>query len=336
MKKIALAVFVPFMLAVFVCISFMFMFVNSDNGSSYGGSVNGLPEAIKEEMVLAALDMQSQYGHPASVTLAQIIQESSGKNEGLSSLAYHYKNLFGIKAGKSWKGKTVTKQTGEQTTSGNTYQIKAAFRAYDTWSESIEDRSKLLDNSYPIKGVSDPKEFARCLKKWATAINYSESLIKLMDKYDLYQFDTMTKEEFTSKNTSSGSKSEVVEKAKTKLGCKYVYGASHQMADIKNPNTKVFDCSSFVCWSYYQAGIDIGNKTTAGLIKEGTEISKEQAEPGDIILFSKNPGGKKPSHVGIYLGDDKMIHAPDTGDVVKISKLTSYFKTRLLCYRRIK
>ena len=84
--------------------------------------------------------------------------------------------------------------TSEQRPDGSSYQIRAIFRAYDSYTESIEDRSRLLNSSssYPVEGVSDPKEFARCLKKWATDIDYPETLIGHMDKYNLYVYDTMT------------------------------------------------------------------------------------------------------------------------------------------------
>lgn len=193
-RKVIFGIFLaPLAVSVLIVIIFIFMLVDGNSSSGNGDiTVSGLPQCIKEEMVIASLQCQEKYKHPASVTLAQIIQESTGKNSGLSGLAYTYHNLFGIKAGKNWTGKTCTLFTSEQRPDGSSYQIRAIFRAYDSYTESIEDRSRLLNSSssYPVEGVSDPKEFARCLKKWATDIDYPETLIGHMDKYNLYVYDT--------------------------------------------------------------------------------------------------------------------------------------------------
>ena len=179
-RKVIFGIFLaPMVVSVLIVIIFIFMLVDGNSSSGNGDiTVSGLPQCIKEEMVIASLQCQEKYKHPASVTLAQIIQESTGKNSGLSGLAYTYHNLFGIKAGKNWTGKTCTLFTSEQRPDGSSYQIRATFRAYDSYTESIVDRSRLLNSSssYPVEGVSDPKEFARCLKKWATDIDYPETL----------------------------------------------------------------------------------------------------------------------------------------------------------------
>ena len=190
-----------------------------------------------------------------------------------------------------------------------------------------------MRRGFAVEGVSDPKEFARCLKKWATDIDYPETLIGHMDKYNLYVYDNMSVESYNQQKLSSGNK--VVEKAKEKIGCKYVWGAGHSMNEIKNPQLSTFDCSSFVCWSYYQAGIDIGNMTTKELVVAGIEISQSELRPGDIILFARNKGGTTPSHVSIYIGEGKMIHAPRTGDVVKIVNYSEHWKDRTICFRRL-
>lgn len=336
-KKIVIGFFVGNFLILVIIASAMASIFGSGSSGSSTSTVVGLPECIKEEMVIAALRCQSNYGHPASVTLAQIIQESTGKNDGLSGLAYNHKNLFGIKAGSSWKGKVAKLNTKEQLPDGTIYTITANFRAYDTYTESIMDRSKVLQNSsyYPIAGVTDAKEFAKCLKAWATGIDYTETLISHMDKYNLYIYDTLTEETYTSSVIGNGGGAAVIEKAKTKLGLPYVWGGGHSDAAIKDPNQAKFDCSSFVCWSYYQAGYDIGNQTTKGLIKTGREVSQADAQPGDIVLFAAYPGSSVVTHVGIFLGNGTMIHAPSTGDVIKISTLSAGQYSRLLCYRRL-
>lgn len=109
----------------------------------------------------------------------------------------------------------------------------------------------------------------------------------------------------------SGS-TEIVETAKSKLGCPYVLGA-------KGPDS--FDCSGFVYWVYKQKGITVPGSTDEykSYINSGKEIDWSQAQPGDILIIFNTERGTTYGHAGIYLGNDEYIHAPQTGDVVKIS-----------------
>lgn len=165
-----------------------------------GEEMQGLPPILTEEMVIGAIKSQEKYKVPASVTLAQIIQESSGSHPGhLSGLAYECKNLFGMK-GEGPAGSKKYK-TGEYTNGGNHYVVYAKFRKYHNFLESIDDHGKLLSNSRYKAYTADAKtsdEFARAIHKagYATDPNYAQTLIILMKKYDLYKFDSMTEEGF--------------------------------------------------------------------------------------------------------------------------------------------
>lgn len=117
--------------------------------------------------------------------------------------------------------------------------------------------------------------------------------------------------------SSSSGNSEIAEKiieaAKSKLGCKYVYGAT-------GPST--FDCSGLTQWCYAKAGITIG-RTDANQ-KNGAKkvVDVKDARPGDILWTS--------GHVGICTKNDngkiEYIHAPQTGDVVKYSTYNQFTK----------
>ena len=160
--------------------------------------IKGLPSFITQEMIVGALKSQDEYGYPASVTIAQIIQESGygtygpggNKGQGLSGLAYGYCNLFGIKG--SGTAGSVSMRTSEMTKDGKIYSTTSAFRAYNT--------CKVLQNGYGdlISGVNDANTFAmRIGQRWATDLNYGKSLIKLMELYDLYRLDDMTLKDFS-------------------------------------------------------------------------------------------------------------------------------------------
>ena len=71
-------------------------------------------------------------------------------------------------------------------------------------------------------------------------------------------------------------------------------------------------------WAYHQAGISIGRVTTQQ-IHDGVAIDRQHLRAGDMVFFQDSTGYVH--HVGMYIGDDKFLHAPHTGDVVKISSL---------------
>ena len=99
------------------------------------------------------------------------------------------------------------------------------------------------------------------------------------------------------------------------IGYPYVYGAS-------NPDTG-FDCSGFVCWVFNNSGVcDVGRTGANGLYSLCSDVSKEDARPGDLVFFEKTMGSdvKGITHVGIYVGNDMMIHA---GDPVGFADLKS-------------
>jgi cell wall-associated NlpC family hydrolase len=101
----------------------------------------------------------------------------------------------------------------------------------------------------------------------------------------------------------------VLTAAVSKLGRPYVWGA-------EGPDS--FDCSGLVQWAYAQAGISVPRVTHQQFVS-GPQIPFDQAQPGDLLFWRNDPTNPGyVSHVAIYWGDGKMLHAPRTGDVVKI------------------
>jgi cell wall-associated NlpC family hydrolase len=117
---------------------------------------------------------------------------------------------------------------------------------------------------------------------------------------------------------------QIVDVARTKLGCSYVYGAA-------GPST--FDCSGLSSWVFKQFGISIP-RTASAQSQSGTYVSYNNLQPGDLVFF--NTSGSGVSHVGIYTGNGKMIHAPKTGDVVKEVTIhnNSYWTPKFVTARR--
>ena len=81
-----------------------------------------------------------------------------------------------------------------------------------------------------------------------------------------------------------------------------------------------FDCSGFTSFLYGKLGYSIG-RTTYDQIYAGKEVSLTELKAGDLIFFGDK---EAPHHVAIYIGDNKYIHAPQTGDVIKISEGATY------------
>ena len=93
-----------------------------------------------------------------------------------------------------------------------------------------------------------------------------------------------------------------------------------------------FDCSGLAWWTHHQTGIDIP-VTSATQFRGGREVQKKLLLPGDLVFFSTERRG--PSHVGVYIGKGRFIHAPKTGSTVSISSLEeTYWSKRYIGARR--
>lgn len=81
-----------------------------------------------------------------------------------------------------------------------------------------------------------------------------------------------------------------------------------------------FDCSGLVQSAYKEAGIEI-SRSTSSQIREGSKVNKNELKIGDLVFLNMSTGS---GHVGLYVGDNKIIHSSVPGDVVKISDI-KYF-----------
>lgn len=93
------------------------------------------------------------------------------------------------------------------------------------------------------------------------------------------------------------------------LGMPYVWGGA-------NPETS-FDCSGLVQWVYGQAGVRLP-RTAQQQFNATTRLAPEELQPGDLVFYASTyPSSEPITHVGIYVGNGRMINAPTTGDVVR-------------------
>lgn len=112
----------------------------------------------------------------------------------------------------------------------------------------------------------------------------------------------------------------VVGAALSQLGTPYVWAGSAPGG---------FDCSGLVMWAFAQVGVSLPHSSYA-MYGYGVPVSQDQLEPGDIVFFDGL------GHVGIYVGGGQFVHAPHTGDVVKISSLSDpWYAANYVGARRI-
>ena len=153
----------------------------------------------------------------------------------------------------------------------------------------------------------------------------SGSTIKQEEVTPMDVEETTQKEEKVT--TTSKSNTSVVEYAKNYLGCKYVSGGS-------SPTTG-FDCSGFTSYVYKNFGVSL-SRSSKGQINDGVAVSKDELQPGDIVVFN-NSGNSAIGHVGIYIGGDSFIHAANPRQGVVITSLSSsYYSKRYVGARRVK
>lgn len=113
--------------------------------------------------------------------------------------------------------------------------------------------------------------------------------------------------------------------ARKQQGKMYCWGGS-------SPTTG-FDCSGLTQYSFKQgAGVNLP-RTAAAQYQAAEKVNQQEARKGDLVFFRTR--GKRVSHVGIYLGDNKFIHAPRTGKSITTSKLQGYWKQRLVGFGRV-
>lgn len=171
--------------------------------------------------------------------------------------------------------------------------------------------------------------------------NNDENYLKTLKENDnfknissLSNTTLMTYINYFSKNTEeniivSGNSelgNSIAKSALSKQGCPYVWGA-------QGPDS--FDCSGLVYWACKENGVNFTRTTAEVLSRMGKPVTREELQPGDIITFNTIPG--EISHVGIYIGGGKMVHAPDFNIPVSISTVfgSPYWENIIYNCRRL-
>ncbi|TEA71506.1 NlpC/P60 family protein [Pollutimonas harenae] len=176
---------------------------------------------------------------------------------------------------------------------------------------------------------------AGCATNSNSQNQFANSSMLIKAERDLYLAKTQSdplgaylsnREQSYAHGTSPAATSALASTALSVLGIKYRYGG-------ETPDTG-FDCSGLVT---YAAEKSLGLKLprqSAQMARLGTSVKRNELKKGDLVFF--NTRGRRFSHVGIYLGDRKFVHAPRTGSVVRIESMDiAYWKKRYNGARRL-
>ncbi len=131
---------------------------------------------------------------------------------------------------------------------------------------------------------------------------------------------------YETSTAASSVGAQVADLARAYIGVRYSYGGA-------SPNG--FDCSGFTQYLYKQYGYSLIHSASSQYRSSGVYVAREDLQPGDLVFFSSTPGGSI-THVGIYLGNDEIIHARYSIGRVAINELSqNYYNKNYVGAKRI-
>ena len=296
-------------------------YITKVNDSSNNNSQNGTAISGYGKVTASALNVRSGAGTSYSV-VTKVYQ--GDKVELLESLNGWYKiKLSNGKVG--WASSDYITKVNDS--SNNNSQNGTAISGYGKVTASALNVRSGAGTSYSVVTKAyqgDKVELLESLNGWYK--------IKLSNgKVGWASSDYITKIDNSNNNTedevpSTDKAQAVVNLATKQLGKPYVWGA-------EGPNS--FDCSGLIYYVYKNAaGISLP-RTSTEQSRVGTTVSMSNLKPGDLI-FSSTDGSGRVNHVGVYVGNNEMIHAPKPGDVVKKTKMnTSYWIDAYVVSKRV-
>jgi len=182
--------------------------------------------------------------------------------------------------------------------------------------KSLELYSTEITSAYDQATIDAVISFQKANALHQTGIVDSATLIKLKTASDKKIADRAS----ASRRLVNAK---AVDYAKKYLGVPYKWGAS---------SGKAFDCSGFVVYIMKKFNVNL-ERTASDQFRNGIKVNRDDLQAGDLVFFTTYKKG--PSHVGMYIGDNKFIHASSGVDQVTITDLdTNYYKKRYLGARR--
>ncbi|MEK5231719.1 NlpC/P60 family protein [Lysinibacillus sp. FSL K6-0232] len=113
--------------------------------------------------------------------------------------------------------------------------------------------------------------------------------------------------------------------------------ATYSDAEYKPTYPYKFSCASFLMYIFEKNGVDLGTYNENYMLQQGTPVARNQLQKGDLLFFKSKKTGTDPDHVGMYIGDNKMIHMADPKQNIIISDLNSkpYYTENYVAARRV-
>ncbi|HBE9444557.1 C40 family peptidase [Clostridioides difficile] len=196
----------------------------------------------------------------------------------------------------------------------------------------LEDKDDYLNNALnnDIKVISMGKEnildqdYIKNIEKHNAKVE--EYVRKLESENSRYITDGLPNNNFTDiqqvPHADKQAAQKLLDLVYQKQGCPYVWGAE---------GDDTFDCSGLTMWAYKNALNITIPRVSRDQADIGNEVDRDSLEPGDLVFFATGESRSRISHVGIYVGQGKMIHAPHTGSFVKVQDITtSFYKDRFI------
>ena len=287
--------------------------------STSAGVTKAQQQAFLEKIGPVAQAVGSQYNVYASVMMAQVIVESAW---GTSTLSSQYNNYFGIKG--DYNGSYVSFPTSEWSADKGYYTIYANFRKYPSATESFADNGALL--RYGISGASDFykgtwKENTSSYKdatawlqgRYATSPIYASTLNKIIETYNLTQYDNEASTGGTNDNSVSGTKTTIDDTATVtnqKSATIYINANPNQIAANRalDYNTKWHVSSKVVAADgtvYYQVAAN--EYVNANDVQLDSEKSNPQVKISDAAIVVNNSGATVYSAANKKAATDRVL-----------------------------
>lgn len=190
--------------------------------------------------------------------------------------------------------------------------IKRMYNHENEIIEDLEEKKTILEKN--TEKIASDKEQLKTdkdavQKELKDMESKKQSLVKLLEEQrraSIKMLAVSSQKPIPISAEASEKAKGILNKAQSYLGVPYVWGGTSPSG---------FDCSGFVQYVFGNEGISLPrvSQSQQGV---GVTVPKQYANPGDLVFF-----GSPAYHVGIYMGDGKYIHAPQTGDVIKIANL---------------
>lgn len=234
------------------------------------------------------------------------------------------------KVDSKWSKVKVDGQVGYISTDLLADEKQKVVEKQETSTTSRDGESTSRDESSTTKKEETNSEIKKEESKQETTNSNGENSKKeestTTNKTETTKKDDLSSEKQTTTTKTTGE--DIVEYAKKYLGYKYVLGGT-------SPK-KGFDCSGLTYYVYKHFGYNL-SRTSKAQAKNGKEVAKKDLQPGDLLIF-KNQSLTAIGHVGIYIGNNKMIHSSEPGVGVVITDLDARgynYNKRYVTARRI-